>query len=364
MNTTTKRKLTVEEIEKAGLILADITSASVLKNLVSKWAQETTVILRRELQLDKGILKRAEYIGEKTTELENRNAEIREDLKTLGKVQQLLKQAIKTEENKVKRDQYKKDYDFHKWEIETLKAERKRNNAEIDLLYVGLGQALGSGNDLKNVAVCAIWENWEKVLENMKSKVFEIPTDTEKEQEFYTSVAQTIGNIVVGQEYKTVRKAYKGESKEGNKAIFYRAERDENGEIVKEWQDITVRYASAKAVNQYVNQYRNKLALKTQHIITGTDEEGNELTVQATALETLGGVDSVESQIDFSFLWAKVENLLTARQCEIVRYILKGYSQKEISIALGVKESTINNHMAQIREKAQESNYISMLWFR
>lgn len=362
MNTTTKRTLTVEEIEKAGLILADITSASVLKNLVSKWAQETTVILRRELQLDKGILKRAEYIGEKTTELENRNAEIASDLKTLGKVQQLLKQAIKGEENKVKRDQYKKDYDFHKWEIETLKAERKKNNAEIDLLYLGLGQSLGNGNDLRNVAVCAIWEHWKKVLEHMKNKVFEVPTETG--QEFYTSVAQVIGNLVIGQEFKTVRKAYKGESKEGNKAIFYRAERDENGEVLKEWQDITVRHASAKAVNQYVNQYRSKTALKTQHIIIGTDEDGNELTIQATALETLGGVDSVESKIDFDFLWAKVERLLTVRQCEIVRYILKGYSQKEISIALGVKESTINNHMSQIREKAQESNYIKMLWYR
>ena len=362
MNTTTKRILTTEEIEKACLVLADIVSASVLKNLVSKWAQETTVILRRELQLDKGILKRTEYIGEKTTELENRNEEINAELKTLRKVQSILKQRIKTEAEATKRNQYAEDYSYNKFVIESLKAERKRNTAEIDLLYLGLGQSLGSGNDLKNIAVCGIWEHWEKIVKHLNYHLFEVPT--ENEQEFFTSVAHEVGNIVVGQEYKTVKQAYKGESKNGNKAIFYKAERDENGEVLKAWQDVTVRYAGAKAVNQYINQYRNKIALKTSHIITGEDEDGNELTIQATALETLGGVDSLESKIDFDLLWAKVESLLTARQCEIVRYVLKGYSQKEIAILLNVKESTINNHMAQIRGKAEANSYIMAQWFK
>ena len=81
------------------------------------------------------------------------------------------------------------------------------------------------------------------------------------------------------------------------------------------------------------------------------DEDGNELLVQATAMQTAGGVDSVEDAYDFELLLYKCEQLLTARQMEIIKLVLQGYKQSEIAIKLHVRESTINNHMAQIRER-------------
>lgn len=357
MNTTTKRTLNKDEREQVCITLAEIASASVIKNLVSKTAQETMLILRRELQIDKHALKSAEYIGARTATLEDRNAEIKAELATLEKVSKILRERIKGESNASKRAEYRADYRGTLAEVDALKEERARNNAECDLLYKKLGQTLGNGNDLKNTAVVAIYENAQKISEFFNGKLYNVPhfAEDEKKQEFFASVAHDLGAVVIGQEFKTVRKAYKGTSKAGNPAIFYKAERDENGEIVKEWQEITMRHAVARAVNLYINQYKNKIALTTTHIITGYDEDGHELTIQASALETLGGVDSVESKRDFEILWNKCENILTARQCEILRYILKGYKQSEIALSLGVSESTIANHLAQIRTRMAEN---------
>lgn len=348
-----KRKLTVQQLEKAGMTLADITSASVVKNLVDKWSHETMMELRRDLQIDKSILKRAERIGEQTTILENRNNEIAEEVSTLEKMCRLIKDRIKKEQNELKRVELIHEYQSGQLAIDRLRDERKHNSVEIALLYEKFGETLGDGNDLKNVAVCGIWEHWEKVLEQMNGKTFDVleyvdirtwvdMTEQEQEQKFLTVLAQEIGNIVVGEEYKTVMI----KTADGTKA-----KRDENGEIVKEWQEITLRKAAGRAVNQYINYHRSKIATNTSYIIVGEDEDGNELLVQATAMQTAGGVDSVEDAYDFELLLYKCEQLLTARQMEIIKLSLQGYKQNEIAIKLHVRESTIYNHMAQIRER-------------
>lgn len=348
-----KRTLTAQQLERAGMTLADITSASVVKNLVDKWSHETIISLRRELQIDKGILKRADRIGEQTTALENRNKEIAEEITTLEKMCSLIKDRIKGEQNEPKRAELIQQYQTGQWEIDCLRDERKKNSVEIALLYEKFGETLGDGNDLKNVAVCGIWEHWEKVLKQMSGKAFDVleyvdigtwvrMTEQEQEQKFLTVLAQEMGNIVVGEEYKTVMI----KTADGTKAA-----RDENGEIVKEWQEITLRKAAGRAVNQYINYHRSKIATNTSYIIVGEDEDGNELLVQATAMQTAGGVDSVEDAYDFELLLYKCEQLLTARQMEIIKLALKGYKQNEIAIKLHVRESTINNHMSQIRER-------------
>lgn len=348
-----KRTLTAQEIERAGMILADITSAAVVKNLVDKWSHETIISLRRELQIDKGILKRAERIGEQTTALENRNKEIAEEIATLEKMCRFIKDRIKEEPNELKRAALIHKYNSGQLEIDYLKEERKHNSIEIAMLYEKFGETLGDGNDLKNVAVCGIWEHWEKVLEQMNGKAFDVleyvdigtwvrMTEQEQEQKFITVLAQEMGNIVVGEEYKTVMI----KTADGTKAA-----RDENGEIVKAWQEITLRKAAGRAVNQYINYHRSKIATNTSYIIVGEDEDGNELLVQATAMQTAGGVDSIEDAYDFELLLYKCEQLLTARQMEIIKLTLQGYKQYEIAVKLNVRESTIYNHMAQIRER-------------
>ena len=347
MNTTTKRTLNNAEIEKAAITLAEISAASVLKNLVTKSSQETMFILKRELQIDKGTIKRAEYIGDKTTALERRNEEIKKELTELAKVLSILKGRLSEREN----SSFMALYKGTKTEIESLKAERKRISEEKDILYKKLGESLRNGNDLINTAVCAIYENFDKVKEYFNDKFYDIPTDEKPKEKFFADIVQEMGNIVIDREYKTIREQYTGVSKQGNISKFYKAKRDENGEIVKAWQDITLRYATAKAVNQYINQYRSMTALQTCYIITGYDEDGNELLLQNSAFETLGGVDSVEEKIDFNILFKKCESVLTARQIEIIKLILKGLSQKEISEKLGVSENTIYSHTNQIREK-------------
>lgn len=348
-----KRKLTAQQLEKAGMTLADITSAAVVKNLVDKWSHETLIDLRRALQIDKSILKRAERIGEQTTALENRNKEIAKEIATLEKAASLIKERIKGEPNELKRAELICKYKDGKRAADYLRDERKNNSIEIAMLYEKFGETLGDGNDLKNVAVCGIWEHWEKVLEQMNGKAFDVleyvdikewlyMTEQEQEQKFITVLAQEMGNIVVGEEYKTVMI----KTADGTKAA-----RDENGEIVKAWQEITLRKAAGRAVNRYINYHRSKIATNTSYIIVGEDEDGNELLVQATAMQTAGGVDSIEDAYDFELLLYKCEQLLTARQMEIIKLTLQGYKQHEIAVKLNVRESTINNHMAQIRER-------------
>lgn len=327
-------------IEKAMETVADIAAASVLKNLVGKWQEEKTVELRAELQLDKVTLRRTAYIGEKTTRLENANAKLKDEIESLKKEMALLKKRIKTEESDHVRELLVVRYWNADAMIYTLKEEIKRNNAEKENLYRKLSETLEDGNDLKQTAFLAMWEYVETVK-------------TWAEKNPYFSVEE-IGNIVVDREYKTVRTAYRGISKDGNIATFYKAERDENGEIIKAWQDVTLRHVGARAVNQYVNQYRNKVALNSVNIIVGYDDNGNELTLQNSKLETLGGVDSLEEKLDFDMAWKKVESVLTLRQCEIIKLILAGYSYSDIADKLGVKTSTICNHVATIRKKATE----------
>lgn len=347
MNTTTKRTLNNAEIEKAAITLAEISAASVLKNLVTKSSQETMFILKRELQIDKGTIKRAEYIGDKTTALERRNEEIKKELTELAKVLSILKGRLSEREN----SSFMALYKGTKTEIESLKAERKRISEEKDILYKKLGESLRNGNDLINTAVCAIYENFDKVKEYFNDKFYDIPTDEKPKEKFFADIVQEMGNIVIDREYKTIREQYTGVSKQGNISKFYKAKRDENGEIVKAWQDITLRYATARAVNKYINQYRSMTALKTSYIIVGYDEDGNELLLQNSAFETLGGVDSVEEKMDFNILLQKCESVLTVRQMEIVKLMMKDFSQKEISEKLGVSENTIYSHTSQIREK-------------
>ena len=125
-----KRKLKVQELEKAGMTLADITSAAVVKNLVDKWSHEKLIELRRDLQIDKGILKRAERIGEQTTALENRNREISDEISTLEKMCRLIKDRIKEEPNEPKRAELIQEYKSGQCVVDYLRNERKHNSIE------------------------------------------------------------------------------------------------------------------------------------------------------------------------------------------------------------------------------------------
>lgn len=330
-------------ITKTMETLADIAAASVLKNLVGKWAEETTTELRWALQIDKATLKKAAYIGERTQVLEKYGEQLAERIKEYAKEIQLLKKRIAAEESESKRLELEEKYSYACFCLQDCREEKKQNNIEIDMLYKALGESLGDGNDLKQVAFLAMWEHVETVEKYLAEH------ETEE-----SNILTVVGNIVVDREYKTVRTAYRGISKEGNATTFYKAERDENGEVLKAWQDITLQYVGARAVNRYINQYRNKAALNTVHIITGYDSEGHELTIQNSKLETLGGVDSVEEKLDFETAWKKIESVLTSRQCEIIKLVLAGFSYSDIAGKLGVKENTVKTHVFQIREKARE----------
>ena len=47
---------------------------------------------------------------------------------------------------------------------------------------------------------------------------------------------------------------------------------------------------------------------------------------------------------------------LSPRQRQVVRLLYEGYSQREIADRLGVKRSTIRNHIERIRDRLRDYN--------
>lgn len=342
-----KATITIETVIDT---LADMASASVLKNLVGKISNETAVSsygklydLRNALQIDRATLRKAKYSADRIQVLEMHNEALAEQVKTIHAEMRILRKRIEGEDDINKRASLEEKYSYAVAWLEDCKAERKANNEEIDILYKAISDTVQDGQDIKQTAFLAMWEHVETVKE--WAKTHNITED---------NVLEKVGNIVVEREYKAVRIPYQGISKGGDIATFYKAERDENGEIVKAWQDVTLRKVGARAANRYINAYRSKAANMTTSIITGYDEDGQELTIQTSRLETLGGVDSVEEKLDFETAWAKIGSVLTARQCEIIKLILAGFNYSDIATKLGVKENTVKTHVFQIREKARE----------
>lgn len=306
MNTTSK-------YEKELLKVAEISAKSTIKYLWEKWVVDYTEKLRYGQLADFARLDRERNAVNEIATLEKRVASIDEEMKiTRAVISEIEDIILNLQGNAYKEKQGElQELNFY---VDTLHKERKATTEEINLLYNVLGERLTDGIDLYQISVVAVWE----CLPIIKAYARHGKLDV-----------NNVGALVV--ECYTVKST-------GAKKYL----------TLKAYADRTVR--------KYVNQWRTGTASKTQYIIVGADEDGNDLLLQNSKLETLGGVDSWEEKQAFFETWGKLEGILTSGQLEVVKLLLQGKTQEEIAKKLGVKQNTISEKIKRIREKVKNSS--------
>ncbi|GEM_PF-4995716 len=71
--------------------------------------------------------------------------------------------------------------------------------------------------------------------------------------------------------------------------------------------------------------------------------------------------NSVASLIKIEKEDKRTSNLITERECEVLRLVAKGYTSKDISVCLGISEKTVSNHRANLRIKLGAKNVADLL---
>ena len=306
MNTTSK-------YEKELLKVAEISAKSTIKYLWEKWAMDYAEQLRYGQLADFKLLDIERNIIDEMGELEKRVKEIDEEMRLVHGTIAELKDAMDSMSKRQYEDARNECLILDDY-IESMCEERKRANERINLLYSKMGQCLTDGIDLYQISVVAVWE----CLPIIKAYARHDKLDV-----------NNIGSLVV--ECYTIKRT-------GEKRY------------------LTLKAYADRAIRKYVNQWRSGTASKTQYIIVGQDDEGNELLLQNSKLETLGGVDSWEEKQAFFETWGKLEEILTCGQLEVVKLLLQGKTQEEIAKKLGVKQNTISDKIKRIREKVKNSS--------
>ncbi len=306
MNTTSR-------YEKELLKVAEISAKSTIKYLWEKWAMDYTEKLRYGQLADFRLLEIERNIIDETGKLEKRVTEIGEEMKLVYSTIAELKDAM----DSMSKGQYEDarneclildDY------IKSMHEERKRANERINLLYSKMGQCLTDGIDLYQISVVAVWE----CLPIVKAYARHGKLDVDN-----------VGALVV--ECYTVKST-------GEKRY------------------LTLKAYADRAIRKYINQWRTGTASKTQYIIVGQDEDGNDLLLQNSKLETLGKVDTWEQKQEFLETWGRFEKVLTCRQMEIVKLLFAGLNQTQIAKKLHVKQNTISDYIDRIKDRILKSD--------
>ena len=298
--------------ENALLSVAEISAKSTIKYLWEKWAVDYTEKLRFGQLADFARLDKERNAVNEIDTLEKRVKNIDEELKITANIMSEMEDVILSLHGNAYKDMQGELQELNAY-IEELHEERKKTVKEIGVLYGVLGERLTDGIDLYQIAVCAVWEC--------------LPVIKAYARHGYN--INNAGGLVV--ECYTIKKT-------GEKRY------------------LTLKAYADRAVRKYVNQWRSGTASKTQYIIVGQDEEGNELLLQNSKLETLGGVDSWEEKQAFCEMWSELENILTCGQLDVVKLLLQGKTQQEIAKCLKVKQNTVNDKIKRIREKVKNSN--------
>lgn len=306
MNTTSK-------YEKELLKVAEISAKSTIKYLWEKWAMDYAEKLRYGQLVDFARLDRERNAVNEIATLEKRVASIDEEMKITRAVISEIEDIILNLQGNAYREKQGELRELNSY-VEMLHKERKTTIEEINLLYNVLGERLTDGIDLYQISVVAVWE----CLPIIKAYARHDKLDVDN-----------VGALVV--ECYTVKRT--GERKY-----------------------LTLKAYADRAIRKYVNQWRSGTASKTQYIIVGQDEEGNDLLLQNSKLETLGKVDTWEQKQEFLETWGKFEKVLTCRQMEIVKLLFAGLNQTQIAKKLHVKQNTISEHMDRIRERILKSD--------
>lgn len=306
MNTTSK-------YEKELLKVAEISAKSTIKYLWEKWAMDYTEKLRYGQLADFARLDRERKVVNEIATLEKRVASIDEEMKITRAVISEIEDIILNLQGNAYKEKQGELQELNAY-VEILHKERKTTIEEINLLYNVLGERLTDGIDLYQIGVVAVWE----CLPIVKAYARHGKLDVDN-----------VGALVV--ECYTVKRT--GEKKY-----------------------LTLKAYADREIRKYINQWRTGTASKTQYIIVGQDEEGNDLLLQNSKLETMGGVDSWEQKQEFLETWGKLEEILTGGQIEVVKLLLQGKTQEEIAKKLGVKQNTISDKIKRIREKVKNSS--------
>lgn len=304
---------TTNQYEKGLLQVAEISAKSTIKYLWEKWAMDYTEKLRYGQLTDFARLDRERNAVNEIATLEKRVASIDEEMKITRAVISEIEDIILNLQGNAYKEKQGELQELNSY-VETLHKERKATTEEINLLYNVFGERLTDGIDLYQIGVVAVWE----CLPIIKAYARHGKLDV-----------NNVGALVV--------ECYTVKSTGAKKYLTLKAYAD-------------------REIRRYINQWRTGAASKTQYIIVGADEDGNDLLLQNSKLETLGGVDSWEEKQAFFETWGKLEGILTSGQLEVVKLLLQGKTQEEIAKKLGVKQNTISEKIKRIREKVKNSS--------
>ena len=169
--------------------------------------------------------------------------------------------------------------------------------------------------DLYQTAYLAIWEAFQT---DALKKTFDNLNDTDTTEAILSAISDVVAFSIP---YKT---------KDGAK-------------------DYTAKHWGDRAVQHVINRNRSGVARKTTYIITGYDEDGNELTEKLDTFQTLGGVDSLEQLDNFTELWQALN--LSEYEKRIVSHLLKGHTHEQIATACGVSRTAITNKISRLRDR-------------
>ena len=303
---------TANKYEDALLSVAEISAKATIKYLWEKWAMDYTDKLRYGQLADFARLDRERNAVNEIATLEKRIVNIDEEMKITVAVMSEIEDAVLNLRGNAYKEMQSELQELNSY-IENLHEERKKTVNEIGALYGVLGERLTDGIDLYQIAVCAVWECLP-IIKAYARHGYDV---------------NNAGCLIV--ECHTIKRT-------GEKRY------------------LTLKAYADRAVRKYVNQWRSGTASKTQYIIVGHDEEGNELLLQNSKLETMGGVDSWEEKQVFAEMWAELENILTGGQLEVVKLLLQGKTQQEIAKCLKVKQNTVSDKIKRIREKVKNSS--------
>jgi len=316
-----------------------IASASTLKFLDSKETStrgEMIATLKSSLQSDLYHFSHIEYFSTRTAILAEAIASLEEERDALVAETRLIHKNIAiAEENVIEAMEARMEAIMQR--LPKISKDIKKYREEEDILFNWFDFTYSDSMDLFQTATASLVEDItgnEDLLEacdNISGDMF-VEVDGKTTSAFF---AMTDSVIVAEEAYKT---------KAGIRA--YNLIQNAN-----------------KAVRGVINSNRSGIASKTVNLITGEDEDGNETYIQATALQTLGGIDSIDRAEEFRAFYDSLN--LTETEDIMVRYLMQGKTQSDIAKRLRVSQQAISLRINALRKKIEASeNEVVVAWLK